>query len=142
VCTEHKIQPGGCARNANCGNHAVAVYFRPQIKVQVTWFVCIPTYECHNNNDQLWNNKNDMMWRTITAIILMVVTCMICVMYSDRLAEHVTAGVSTRDSNIENLPSVMGTENMNYKKTEHDKQCTYNVITRHTHAAVVAVEKK
>jgi len=56
VCTKHKIQPGGCARNANCSHHFVAVYFRPQLKVQVTRFVSIPSYssrcsthECRNN---------------------------------------------------------------------------------------------
>jgi len=79
---------------------------------------------------------------TIAVIILMVVTCTICAMYSDRLAEPVTVDVIIHDSNTENLPSVMGTETMNHTKTEQDMRCTYNVTTRHVHATTVAVEKE
>jgi hypothetical protein len=53
----------------------------------------------------------------------MVVTCTICAMYSKRLVEPVTVDVIIHGSNMENLPSVMDTETMNYTKIEQDMQC-------------------
>jgi hypothetical protein len=52
------------------------------------------------------------------------------------------ADVVIHDSNMENQPSVMGTETMHYKKTGHDVQCTHNVTVRLVRAITVALGKQ